>query len=311
MSEARYCQACGIKVWAGRDQCPRCNGALTVLPAAVRPPSETDRRRVIIAVVVIVVGIGTAVFWPRPAPPPDLAQPVPEQPATARGSQGRSPAAVVPAADEAQPGTFEPPFLNPSGAGNLAYGRSDYEGALAAYRKAIETNPDDAESLSNMGQVLVRLGRVPDAVPLFERAVSIQPSRWAYHFNLARAFGELNDWDKAVAEYRVAQQLFPDDYVTEFNLGRALHKQGNEDAAVRSYLRAIELAPGDPAFRLSLGISYERLGRAADAVKAYQEYLALAPDAPDAASVKARIDQLARNPSAPEAARPPGAAPGR
>lgn len=311
MSEARYCQACGIKVWGGRDRCPRCNGSLTALPAGVRPPNETDRRTAVAAAVVLIVGIGAAVFWPRPAPPPDLAQPAPEQLAPSRGSQGRSPAAALPAADEAQPGAFEPPFLNPNGAGNIAYTRGDYQNALAAYQKAIEANPEDAESLSNMGQVLVRLGRVQEAVALFERAVALQPGRWAYHFNLGRAFGELNDWDKAVGEYRAARQLFPDDYVTEFNLGRALHKQGNEEAAVQSYLRAIELAPADPTFRMSLGISYERMGRPADAVKAYQEYLSLAPDAPDAAKVKARIDHLSRSASAPEAARPPGASASR
>lgn len=311
MSETRYCQACGIKIWAGRDRCPRCNGPLTRLPSASRLPSETDRRTVIIAVLILILGIGAAVFWPRPAPPPDLAQPVPDRPEPVRGSQGRSLAAVAPVADEAQPRDVEPPFLNPSGAGNIAYARGDYQAALAEYQKAVEANPDDAESLSNLGQVLVRLGRVQQAVPLFERAVAIQPSRWAYHFNLARAFGELNDWDKAVAQYRVAEQLFPDDYVTEFNLARALHKQGNEEAAVSSYLRSIELAPADPTFRLSLGISYERLGRTADAVNAYQEYLALAPDAADAAGVKARIDHLSRNTAAPEVVRPPGPASGR
>ena len=104
----------------------------------------------------------------------------------------------------------------------------DYATALDQYQAAIEKNPQDAESLSNSGQVLVRMGKVEEAIPYFERAIALIPQRWAYHFNRARALGLLGRMDEAVAGYREAQQLFPNDYATTFNLGLALHRTGDE-----------------------------------------------------------------------------------
>jgi len=183
-------------------------------------------------------------------------------------------------------------FLDAPASGALAYAAGDYEAALAQYLAAIARNPDDAEAHSNAGQVLVRLKRVDEALPYFDRAIVLIPERWAYHFNRARALGLLGRWDDAVEGYRRAQQLFPDDYATAFNLGQALHRAGDHAGAVDQYLRAIELDPADPTFRLALALSYERLQKKPEAAQAYTEYLELAPDGPDAETVKARIASL-------------------
>ena len=50
----------------------------------------------------------------------------------------------------------------------------------------------------------------------------LDPSRWAYRFNLARAEGLMGEWDKAALDYAEASKLFPNDYATLFNLGQAL-----------------------------------------------------------------------------------------
>ena len=220
------------------------------------------------------------------------------------GEPAAVPAASVPRADPlaarraegaaptAQPAAEARPFLDASGQGAAAYGAADYGSALAHYTAAVERNPQDAESLSNLGQVLVKLNRPAEAIPYFERAIALIPNRWTYQFNLARAHGQTGDWQGAVAGYRRAQALFPDDYATAFNLGQALHRMGDETAAVEAYLTAIRLEPNDPSFRMALGISYERLQKPSEAAAAYREALRLAPDAPDADKVHARIAEL-------------------
>jgi Flp pilus assembly protein TadD len=184
------------------------------------------------------------------------------------------------------------PFMDAARAGNASYVTGDLESALAQYRDALERNPRDAESLSNMGQVLVKVNRVAEAVPLFEQACALAPWRWAYRFNLARAVGKLGQWDRAATEYQAAAQLFPDDYVTRFNLAQALHKKGDEAGAIVEYQKAIALSPNDPTFHLALGISYERLQRSAEAAGAYTKYVELAAASPDVERVKARIAAL-------------------
>ena len=216
----------------------------------------------------------------RPAPGAVLAKPAPAP---------APPEEVVGAAPEATR-----PFLDPAGSGATAYVAGDYEAALAHYRTAIEANPQDAESHSNLGQMLVRLKRPAEALPYFDRAIALLPQRWAYHFNRARTLGLLGRWDEAVAGYRQAEAIMPGDYATTFNLGQALHRKGDEAAAVEAYLRAIELSPGDASFRIALGTSYERLQKPADAAAAYGEYLRLSPDAADADKVRARVAELTK-----------------
>lgn len=196
---------------------------------------------------------------------------------------------------DGQPASTEPaerPFMDASAVAATAYSAGDFTSALQGFQAAIEKNPQDAESLSNLGQVLVRLGRTEEALAYFDRAIAQIPDRWAYHFNRARALGLLGRWDEAIAGYRRAQLLFPGDYATTFNLAVALHKKGDDAAAVDEYWKAIDLAPEDAPFRFALALSYERLQKNADAVAAYEEYLRLAPDAPDAERVRARITQL-------------------
>jgi tetratricopeptide (TPR) repeat protein len=255
-------------------------------PAPAAPPSPR-------AVIGSLVGAGAVlfglIFWVSSTREPvhDLARPAADRPVV-RGESSPAP----PPQTAAEP-SAAPAFLDPAGAGAMAYTAGNYDEALAQYQAAVERNPEDAESHSNLGQVLVRLNRPGEAIPHFDRALQLIPDRWAYQFNRARALGLLNRWDEAVEGYRRAQQLFPDDYATAFNLGQALHKKGEEAAAVEQYQRAIALDPSDASFRLALGISYERLEKKAEAAAAYSEYLKMAPDAPDADVVRERLAALA------------------
>jgi tetratricopeptide (TPR) repeat protein len=199
--------------------------------------------------------------------------------------------------------------MDAADAATVAYGAGDYATSLAQFQAAIERNPQDTDSLSNLGQVLVRMNRPADAIPYLERAVTLAPDRWAYQFNLPRAQGLVGRMAESIQGYRRAQELFPDDYVTTFNLGLALHKTGDEAAAVTEYQKAINLQPDDASFRKALGLSYERLQKRAEAAAAYQEYLRLSPEAADADIVRTRIADLGG--AAPAAAPAPGATPER
>jgi tetratricopeptide (TPR) repeat protein len=278
---------------ADRLRCPRCRAHVQIAdPAVAAAAASATARRLRRVVVSIAVGcaIVVAVLWALLPPGREPAN---------RGVHAADPlAALRPAGPVERPPAIPgapaeaPPFLDPSGAATLAYSAGDYEGALRQLQLAVERNPQDAESLSNLGQVLVRLGRTAEAIPCYERAIGIMPDRWAYHFNLARALGLMGKWREAIASYGQAQELFPDDYVTKFNLALALHKSGDDEGAIAEYKKAIELNPDDPSFWLALAVSFEHAGEAADAVSSYGEYLRLSPSAGDADKVKARIAVL-------------------
>jgi len=264
-----------------------------------RAPSHVSQRTALVAAAVLgIATIATAVVWlGGRGTDPQVATPSGSRPNPLAGrhvpaqepvEQQRAPEAAAASA-----------YMEPKSEGAVAYSDGNYDTAVERYQAAIAKNPDDAEALSNLGQVLVRLGKVEEAIPYFDRAIALIPQRWAYHFNRARALGILGRMDEAVAGYRAAQQIFPNDYATAFNLGLALHRLGDEAGAVDAYNKAIQLDPNDASFRLALGTSLERLQRPRDAAAAYDEYLRLAPSAPDAEKVRARIAQLTQAPPPP------------
>src|SRR5262245_49900212 len=286
MSHAIVCANCGAKFRVTMTKCPRCR-AVPVAPDPVAIAAASRRLRTISAGIaaVFVVVVGGLWLWRGTDRAPAVSTTTAADPLASRRTQ-------APVAKREAPAPVERPFMDQSAVGADSYRGGDPNAALAAFQAAVEKNPQDAESWSNLGQVLVRLNRVKEAVPCFDRAIELVPSRWAYTFNRARAMGLLGRWDDAIAGYRRANELFPNDYVTAFNLGLALHKKGNETEAVTVYQHAITLSPDDAPMRLALGISLEKLGKRAEAAEAYKEYLRLAPSAADAEQVRARVAVL-------------------
>lgn len=303
MAEAVVCRACGAKLKSGRRKCLRCGQVLET-------PSESSRQPILgrlrlqqgpaliggtlLSLLALLALVARSVGGGAQAP------------AATPAAAPRPPVAEV--AKESVRATPNLQFLNSKHGGTVAYAEGNYDTAAARYQKAIEIDPNDADALNNLGQVLARTGKAQEAIQYFERAIKLYPKVWAYRFNLAHTYGQMGDWAGAVTEYRAAQELFPDDYATQFNLASALHKQGREDEAVAGYQKAIVLAPSEPSFHLSLGVSYERLSRPNDAVAAYRRYLELAPDAPDAKRVQDHIQALTESVTATRGtSRPPPA----
>lgn len=288
MFEAIVCEACGAKFRADRNRCPRCRRVIVSVDPAKAAASSRRMIRGAAALVGVFLLVVLVLWWKADrTPAATAATSRPSDPRTAQAPRTTS-GATAPLG-RPEPGVA---FLDPSGAATLAYQAGDYPTALAQFQEAVQKNPNDAESLSNLGQVLVKLGRPEEALPHFERATTLNSERWAYRFNLARALGLLGRWQESIASYEHAQRLFPDDYVTTFNLAMALHKSGNEVAAVEQYRKAIELNPEDASFRLALANSHERLQNRTEAVSAYSEYLRLSPTGPEAEQVRVRIAQL-------------------
>ena len=68
-------------------------------------------------------------------------------------------------------------IADPKHGGTAAYAQGDYPTALSRYERAVKENPSDADALNNLGQVLTRMGRATEAIPLFERALALLSER--------------------------------------------------------------------------------------------------------------------------------------
>src|SRR5439155_13072899 len=94
----------------------------------------------------------------RPGPPMQ-ASVVTAPPSTARPIAGEG--------DGTQPANL----VDTTRTAGVAFASGDFERARTLYEDALAAHPDDAATLNALGQTLVRLDRVPEAIERFERAV--------------------------------------------------------------------------------------------------------------------------------------------
>ena len=295
MADVRRCPSCGAKHRDFRTRCLRCGTPLETQAAA--GPAGWSPRVLGVAAGAVVLTAGLAWSFSGGA---GVARVLPGSKAPALAVADRATRTTGIASMPA----VGAPAIDPTPAASAAYQRGDYAGALLGYQRAMAEHPDDAAAVNNVGQVLVRLGRAPEAIPLFEKAASARPGDWSYRFNLARARAQVRDWPAAVADYREADRLFPDDPPTLFNLGLALQQTGADAEAATVLERAAAASPDDAAFVLALARSYQRLSRVADARAQFERYLELAPQSPDAAAARQAIAALTGAPATPPAAIP-------
>jgi tetratricopeptide (TPR) repeat protein len=78
------------------------------------------------------------------------------------------------------------------------YGDKEFEKAIEAFRKAIEAGPNEALGYNDLGAALNGLERWDEAIPLFEKALTIDPKLQIAKNNLAWAKGEQAKKKKAV-----------------------------------------------------------------------------------------------------------------
>ncbi|MEG4440824.1 tetratricopeptide repeat protein [Microcoleus sp. AT9_B5] len=139
--------------------------------------------------------------------------------------------------------------------GNSLQESGQFDEAVAAYKQAIELNPNFSWSYHSLGDVLLKLEKWEEAVAAYKKAVELNPDfSWSYH-NLGDAWLKLRRWEEAAAAYRCEIALNSDFAWSFCNLGDALAKLKQWDEAIATYLKAVEIDGDLPGI-------YEKLGYA-------------------------------------------------
>jgi len=166
--------------------------------------------------------------------------------------------------------------------GNTLQELGRLEDAQASYQLAIRLKPDYAKAYSDLGNTLKKLGQLEDAETSYRQAITLIPGFAGAHFNLGLLLQELDRIEEAAACYRQATTLDSRYAAAHINLGGVLKALGRLSDAEASYKQAIALQPNVAEPHNSLGITLQALNRFKEAEASYNRAIALKPDYSDA-----------------------------
>ena len=127
--------------------------------------------------------------------------------------------------------------------GNAKGNTGNYKGAIAAFNKAIELNPDLADAYNNRGAAKGALGDFEGAIEDFDTAIRLNPEYVSAYNNRGNAKKALGNTKGAIEDYDMAIQLNPEDADFFNNRGVAKDKLSDFVGAIEDYDTAIRLNP--------------------------------------------------------------------
>jgi Flp pilus assembly protein TadD len=168
---------------------------------------------------------------------------------------------------------------------DLGWGLSDagrLDEAVAAFKRAIELDPTDyVKARDNLGLVLARQTKLPEAMHWFDEALKFWPNEPNFHSNRGMVLMQLGRSEEAMAEFRRALQLdLPLKLATaaQTNLGWLLFQKGQTEDAMKEYSQVLKKDPGFTLAHRNLALALERLGRDQEAIDQLKIVLKLEPN---------------------------------
>lgn len=157
--------------------------------------------------------------------------------------------------------------------GNQALMRNDFTTAAAAYRRAVEAQPENVEARRNLALALSRDGRVDEAIVELQRALEDQPDSVWLHYDLGNLLMARGRPEAAIEALQKAVALAPDLEPALFNLGNALIGLGRWGEAREVLQKLLELDAGDPQARYLLAVARGESGERQQAIEELQRLL--------------------------------------
>ncbi len=140
--------------------------------------------------------------------------------------------------------------------------RNDFEGAEAAFKRALELNPNYAPAYQWFGQFLAtQVGRPADALALSRKAVALDPLSAIINIDYATTLSAAGRFDDALAQYKKAIEIDSAFGVAHTRIGHIYRfARGRLDEAIPWYKKGFSLNPENPREPARLGHVYLDLG---------------------------------------------------
>jgi tetratricopeptide (TPR) repeat protein len=158
----------------------------------------------------------------------------------------------------------------------------DWKDSFSIWSKTVETAPNCARALSNLGMEYYKLQDYTQAEQLYLRAIRIRPGQDKPYHNLGNLYRKKKDYGSALTMYQKAAQLNPESCTHYNTLGHAYAMEKRYDEALKAFERAIKCNPDYAEAYNNLGNVYRGLRETDRAITNYQKAIQLNPYYSDA-----------------------------
>lgn len=152
-----------------------------------------------------------------------------------------------------------------------------YHSRVTLYADIVAKRPQNPRAHISLGNELVKLGQVAEAITHFEQALRLAPDYADAYKSYGKALIQVNRMAEAIAYLEQALRLKPDDADARNNCGIALLRSGQLPAAAVQFEQALHLKPDDADTHSNYGYLLLRLGRREEAKAQLEQALRLRP----------------------------------
>jgi len=153
--------------------------------------------------------------------------------------------------------------------------RGHLDEAERRFRTRLDTHPQDAFALHQLGIIALQRSKPADAVPLLAAAAALDPANTTLLQHWGDALSGLGRHADAEALYRRALGQQPRHAAARLHLGNALRAQGRARDAEAEYREVLQLDPGSLRAHANLGQALNDQGRFPEAFPIFEHALAL------------------------------------
>jgi Flp pilus assembly protein TadD len=154
----------------------------------------------------------------------------------------------------------------------------DFQKAREVYEKALELNPASASNPNSLADVTHRLGYNRDAAFLYESAIASDPLYVEPYMNIARLFMEINAFTKAEPYIRKILDIEPGNADALNLLGIITNVTRRSEEAVGHFQEALRCNANQSMFFSNLGAALRNIGDLKRAIIAFEKAAELSPN---------------------------------
>jgi protein O-mannosyl-transferase len=153
-----------------------------------------------------------------------------------------------------------------------------WKNSVVLFEHALEVTRDNELAQNNLGNALVRLGRLDEGVQHLREAIRLWPGNAEAHNSLGAALGRQGQLGEAISHLQESLRLSPANADAHCNLGDALLIQGREDEAIHQFQEAVRLNPEFANAAYKLGMLLGTRGQLDEAIECFQKALRSNPN---------------------------------